>query len=85
MPAETQQHTHAQTNPDGPAAPQDASSGAAEVRTSKMASHDRRDKGQNRNVEALGAGTPDLIRTFIKLLLLIMKTKTFLQNNQIHV
>lgn len=58
---------------DGPAAPQEASSGATEVRTSKMTPHDRRDKGQNSYVEAIGAGTPVMISTFIKLLLLMIK------------
>lgn len=42
---------------DGLAAPQEGSSGAAEVRTPKMTPHDRRDKGQNRSVEAIGWDT----------------------------
>lgn len=62
---------------DEPAAPQEGSSGAPEVRTSKMTPHDRRDKGQNRYVEAIGAGIPNMIRTFIKrLLLMIIKNSS---------
>lgn len=59
------------------AAPQEGSSGAAEVRTPKMTPHDRTDKDQNRSVEAIGAGTPDMVRTFIKLLLLMIKKNIF--------
>lgn len=62
---------------DGLAAPQEGSSGAAEVRTPKMTPHDRRDKDQNIFVEATGAGTPDMVRTFIKLLVLMIKKNIF--------
>lgn len=78
LPAEMQRHADKpMTLSDGPAAPQEGSSGAPEVRTSKMTPHDRRNKGQNRYVEAIGAGTPDTINTFND-----NKKTTFLQDNQ---